>query len=71
MAIRSSGMKLQLLLLLIAIVSVAALARFYALDRIPPGVYADEAINGNEGIDAVRSGNLKIFYPTNNGREGL
>jgi dolichyl-phosphate-mannose-protein mannosyltransferase len=71
MAVRSSGMKLQLLLLLIAIVSVAALARFYALDRIPPGVYADEAINGNEGIDAVRSGNLKIFYPTNQGREGL
>ena len=61
MAVRSSGMKLHLLLLLIAIVSITALARFYALDRIPPGVYADEAINGNEGIEAVRSGNLKIF----------
>jgi 4-amino-4-deoxy-L-arabinose transferase-like glycosyltransferase len=69
--IRSLCMKLQPLLLLILIFSLAALARFYALDRIPPGVYADEASNGKEGIDAVRTGNFKVFYETNNGREGL
>lgn len=50
---------------------VALLFRFAALDRIPPGVFSDEALNGNEGIRAQRTGNYRIFYPANNGREGL
>jgi 4-amino-4-deoxy-L-arabinose transferase-like glycosyltransferase len=53
------------------IVAVAVLFRFTALSHIPPGVFSDEALNGNEGIHAWRSGDLKVFYPTNNGREGL
>ena len=53
------------------IFAVALLFRFSALDRIPPGVFSDEALNGNEGIRAQRAGDYKIFFPTNNGREGL
>ena len=58
-------------MLLLMIVAVAVLFRFTALSRIPPGVFSDEALNGNEGIHAWRSRDLKVFYPTNNGREGI
>jgi 4-amino-4-deoxy-L-arabinose transferase-like glycosyltransferase len=51
--------------------TVAAFSRFWALDHIPPGIYPDEAINGNEGLEALRTQNFKVFYPTNEGREGL
>lgn len=53
------------------ILTVALVFRFAALDRIPPGVFSDEALNGNEGIHAQQTGDYKIFYSTNNGREGL
>ncbi|MDO8558112.1 MAG: glycosyltransferase family 39 protein [bacterium] len=56
---------------LLAIVVFAAILRFAALDRIPPGIYPDEAIKGIEGLEAVETGNFKLFYETNNGREGL
>ena len=59
------------ILLLLMIAAVAVLFRFAALSHIPPGVFSDEALNGNEGIHAWRSRDLKVFYPTNNGREGL
>ena len=55
------------LILLILILVIAALFRLWQLDKIPPGFYPDEAINGNEAI----SNPGKIFYPENNGREGL
>jgi hypothetical protein len=58
-------------ILLLIIVAVAVGFRFTALRHIPPGVFSDEALNGNEGIHAWRSGDLRVFYPTNNGREGL
>ncbi len=57
--------------LLALILTVALLFRFAALDRIPPGVFSDEALNGNEGLLAQQTGDYKIFYSTNNGREGL
>jgi hypothetical protein len=53
------------------IMTVALVFRFTALDRIPPGVSSDEALNGNEGIHAQKTGDYRIFYSTNNGREGL
>lgn len=55
------------LILLVLILVIAALFRLWQLDRIPPGLYPDEAINGNEAI----SNPGEIFYPENNGREGL
>ncbi len=57
------------------ILFIAALFRLYALDTTPPGLYPDEAMNGNNALEALESpppeGGFKIFYPENNGREGL
>jgi 4-amino-4-deoxy-L-arabinose transferase-like glycosyltransferase len=55
----------------IAIILVAAFFRLYKLDTLPPGLYPDEAMNGNNAIQAWETGNFKVFYPENNGREGL
>src|SRR3989338_7384593 len=45
--------------------------RFYGLSEIPPGLYPDEAMNGNNALEAITTGDFKWFYPENNGREGL
>jgi dolichyl-phosphate-mannose-protein mannosyltransferase len=45
--------------------------RFAKLDSIPPGLYPDEAMNGNNAIQAWETDSFKLFYPENNGREGL
>ena len=58
-------------LLLFCILAVATALRFAALDSIPNGVWLDEALKGIEGIESVRTGHFQIFYPANNGREGL
>jgi len=55
------------LIVLILILILAGFFRFWKLGEIPPGLYPDEAINGNEAI--LDPG--KVFYPENNGREGL
>lgn len=55
------------IILLIFILVLAAFLRLWQLDVIPPGLYPDEAINGNEAI--TNPG--QIFYHENNGREGL
>ena len=54
-------------LFLIAIMAVAIFTRVYKLDSIPPGLWPDEALNGVQAIQEP----LKIFYPENQGREGL
>jgi 4-amino-4-deoxy-L-arabinose transferase-like glycosyltransferase len=51
---------------LILILAYAAFLRLYRLADLPPGLYRDEAANGT---DARRG--FAIFYPANNGREGL
>jgi 4-amino-4-deoxy-L-arabinose transferase-like glycosyltransferase len=38
---------------------------------VPPGLYPDEAMNGNNAVQALQTHNFKVFYPENNGREGL
>ena len=53
------------------ILVVAAGFRFWALDSAPPGLYPDEAMNGNNALEVLHSGNPDVFYPQNNGREGL
>lgn len=48
---------------------IAAVFRLPHLATVPPGLYPDEAINGN---DAVRTADSCLpFYEDNNGREGL
>lgn len=58
-------------ILLAFIIIVAAALRFTSLETAPPGLYPDEAINGVQGWEAAQTGIFKIFYPENNGREGL
>jgi len=58
-------------LLILAILILGAFFRFYLITKIPPGLYPDEAMNGNNALEAISTGNFKIFYPENNGREGL
>ena len=57
--------------LLITILSVAIFFRVWQLNDIPPGLYPDVAINGNEALESLKTGDFKVFYPENNGREGL
>lgn len=57
--------------LLIVIAALAAFLRLYNLKNVPPGLYPDEAMNGNNALEAIATGNFKVFYPENNGREGL
>ena len=56
---------------LIAILAVAFVFRFQDIQSTPPGLYPDEAINGNNALVALETGDYKVFYPDNNGREGL
>jgi len=64
-------MQKKVLLLLIFILAIATFFRLWKLTLIPPGLYPDVAINGNDALETLRTGNFKVFYPENNGREGL
>ncbi len=64
-------MSKKTLIILLAILVIASFFRFWQLDKIPPGLYPDEAMNGNNGLDLLYKGDFRIFYPENNGREGL
>lgn len=57
--------------LLAVVFAVGALLRFTRLDEFPPGLHPDEATNGNNAVEASRTGDYKVFYPENHGREGL
>lgn len=57
--------------LLLIILGVAAFFRLWQLNTIPPGLYPDVAINGNDALDSIKTGDFKLFYAENNGREGL
>lgn len=56
---------------LAGILIIATFLRFYHLTTVPPGLYPDEAINGNNAAAAAATGHYQAFYPENNGREGL
>ncbi len=62
-------------LLVALIVIVAAFLRFYNLPNLPPGLYPDEAMNGNNALEALVTskpvGGYELYYPENNGREGF
>jgi hypothetical protein len=58
-------------LFLILVLLLAFFFCFWQLSRIPPGLYPDVAVNGMDAIGALRTHDFKIFYPANNGREGL
>ncbi len=64
-----------LLLMILIIASFFRLYNLYGVDSVPPGLYPDEAMNGNNALEALdtvpSAGGFQIFYQENNGREGL
>ncbi len=58
-------------ILIFIIIIIAGFLRAYNIKSLPPGLYPDEAMNGNNALEAISTGNWKVFYPENNGREGL
>lgn len=58
-------------LLFAGIVLFGVFLRFYLLHELPPGLYPDEAMNGLDAIRALDRADFRVFYPDNNGREGL
>jgi len=56
---------------LAAILLIAVFFRFYHLTTLPPGLGPDEAMNGNNAVEAVETNHLQMFYTEDNGREGL
>lgn len=58
-------------LFLVAILVTAAFFRFYHLTISPPGLHMDEAMDGVNAQYAAQTGHFQVFYPEDNGREGL
>ena len=50
--------------------SVAIFLRVYAIDHIPPGLFADEAVEGLDALD-VMVGNFFIWFHSQLGREPI
>lgn len=55
-------------LLLVAVIAIGF--RFYDIQHYPPGLFPDEAANGEDAL-LVLQGDVRPFYPRGNGREGL
>ncbi len=64
-------MKRTELVAFLLVMAIAIAMRLYGLSWAPPGLYPDEAMNGNNALAANRTGDYRLFYPDNNGREGL
>lgn len=58
-------------LCLAGILIIATFLRFYHFTSTPPGLYPDEAIDGNNAAEAAATGHYQTFYTEDNGREGL
>jgi len=57
--------------LLTIILIIAAGLRLYGIQTVPPGLYLDEAADGANAVQAWETGDFRVFYPEDNGREGL
>ncbi len=64
-------MKKHKLIILILIIALGIFFRFFRLQDVPLGLYPDEAMNGNNALEAQATHDYKVFYPENNGREGF
>jgi len=53
------------------ILIIASFLRLYHLKTTPPGLYPDEAMDGTNAQETLQTGHFKVYYPENNGREGL
>lgn len=57
--------------LLLAILIAAFALRVANIENIPSSIYPDEAQNGIDALGANATGQYKLFYEANQGREGL
>src|SRR5260221_9689295 len=57
--------------LVFSVLIIASFLRLYHITSLPPGLYPDEAMDGTNAQEALRTGQFKVYYPENNGREGL
>ncbi|MFY9479746.1 MAG: glycosyltransferase family 39 protein [Aquabacterium sp.] len=64
-------MKKYKIVIFIFIIALGIFFRFFRLNETPLGLYPDEAMNGNNALEAQATYDYKIFYQENNGREGL
>ncbi len=56
---------------LFSILVLALFVRVYHLDSLPAGLYPDEATNGTDALLANETGDYRLLYTNNYGREGL
>ena len=63
--------KISAAIFIFLIVALGLFLRVYRIDSVPPGVYPDEAVNGEDALRANATGDYQWFYPANQGREGL
>jgi len=64
-------LKHKTIFILAIMLAISIFFRLWQLDIIPPGLYPDVAINGNDALNTIETGQWKLFYQANNGREGL
>lgn len=55
----------------VLILLIATFFRFIHLDTLPPALFHDEAVNGLDALNVLRTGHFPIFFAANNGREPL
>ena len=53
------------------LLAIAFFIRSWHIGTLPAGLYPDEAMNGVDALHAIETGDYQLFYPNNNGREGL
>jgi 4-amino-4-deoxy-L-arabinose transferase-like glycosyltransferase len=63
--------KTKVYVLLTLIIALGFFLRVYNINNAPPGVYPDEAVNGEDALRSISTGHYEWFYPANQGREGL
>lgn len=61
----------KIIVFLLLILAIATFFRVWQINMAPPGLYPDEAMNANDALSSLKNNQFKIFYPENNGREGL
>lgn len=58
--------------ILLALIFLGGLfIRAYKVGSLPGGLYPDESVNGIDALRALETNHFSLFYPNNNGREGL
>jgi 4-amino-4-deoxy-L-arabinose transferase-like glycosyltransferase len=63
--------KILTAVLVTLVVALGLFLRTYNINHAPSGIFPDEAMNGEDAIKANNSGHYELFYPANEGREGL